>query len=801
MRTLKPFLVHLIPLGVFIALSLGYFYPVLSGKAIFQSDIAQFKGMQRQVLEHRAAFDEEPYWIDNAFGGMPTYQIVSKHAFDLVGHLDSLIRFLPRPADYLFVYLVGFYFLALFFKVSKSTAVMGAVAFGFSTYLIIILGVGHNTKALAIGYMPWVVLGVLYLLHHQSRKGIPITIVATALQLHANHYQMTYYMLWLIGVVILVYGYQHLKQKSPILFLKSLGLVTLSMCLALTFNATHLLATKEYSVQSTRGENPLKTDPNGLPLAQNDGLTYDYITEYSYGILESINLLIPRFMGGGSGDRLGSDSKLMDFLQEIDSESAQQIYRYASLYWGDQPIVEAPAYVGAVVFFLAVFGFLAMHKRWRTILLTATLISLFFSWGKNADLLTRILIEYVPFYNKFRAVSSAQVILEFCMPLAAVLGVHSLFDKEKRPQVNRLLSKAFFMVISLIALVLLATFIFLDFQSAREVFAAYPEIMTPLIQDRKALLLQDLLRTTVFVSFAYLLCRFGISTRYRSYVVPMLTLLLLLDLWSFSRNYVNEDDFVSKSRIEKPFMPNTADVAIQRDSTRFRVFEPQLGMAHARTAYFHHTLGGYHGAKPRRMQDLYDFHVSKGHQQVLNMLNVKYIIQDQEDNPLGVVRNPNPYGNAWLVNQVIYVDSADEEISRLPNETLQSVALTTEILPQYVFEIDDSASVELSSYKANALVYDYIASKTQFVVFSEMHYPHGWQAKIDGQEVPHYRVNYALRGLIVPAGSHEISFEFAPEVIETGNQIRFAGYGVFAMLMLFLYGRPLISKNKFHSSG
>lgn len=757
--------------------------------------------MQRQILEHRSTFKEEPYWIDNAFGGMPTYQIVSKHAYDLVGQIDDLIRFLPRPADYLLVYLVGFYFLALFFKVSKPTAVLGAVAFGFSTYLIIILGVGHNTKALAMGYMPWVVLGVLYLLNHNYKKGIPITVLGTALQLHANHYQMTYYMLLFLGIVVLVFGYQQFKEKSLPLFAKSVGFIALSMLLALSFNATHLLATKEYSAESTRGDNPLTLDSEGLPLVKSDGLGYDYITEYSYGILESINLLIPRFMGGGSGDRLDTNSNLMAFLQNIDPETAQQIYRYATPYWGDQPIVEAPAYVGAVVFFLAVFGFMVMRKTWRIIFLSGTGMSLFLSWGKNADLLTHFLIDFMPFYNKFRAVSSAQVILEFCLPMAAVLGVHTLLTSENRPQINRLLNKSFFGFMAAMALVLGAAYTFLDFQSSSEVFAAYPEIMTPLIEDRRQLLVEDVFRSTAFVLMAYLLCRFVMATPYRRYVVPALTLLLLIDLWSFNRNYVNQDDFVPKSRMEKPFAPTTADVAIQRDSTRFRVFEPQLGMAHARTAYFHNTLGGYHGAKPRRMQDLYDFHISKGHQQVLHMLNVKYIIQDEENNPLGVVRNPEAYGNAWLVSEVIPVVSADEEIGRLQSASLQSVALTTDSLPQYKFETDETANVELIRHKANALKYKFSAAKTQFVVFSEMYYPHGWKAFLNGEEVPHYRVNYALRGLIVPPGNHDIAFVFDPEVIQTGNQIRFAGYGVFALWMLLMFGRRLIRTINYKVSG
>jgi hypothetical protein len=568
-------------------------------------------------------------------------------------------------------------------------------------------------------------------------------------------------------------------------------MLVLSFLLALSFNATHLLATNEYTTYSTRGDNPLTIRADGTPSADNEGLSYEYITEYSYGILESINLLVPRFMGGGSGDRLPSDSNLIQFLQKLEPETAQQIFRYATPYWGNQPIVEAPAYVGAVVFFLALFGFLVMRKRWRMFLLTASLMSLFLSWGKNADSLTHFLIEYLPFYNKFRAVSSAQVILELCLPIAAVLGVQALLNSDRQDQLNKALNKVFIGLMIFLGLILIGSYTLFDFQSDTEAFAAYPEIMTPLVEDRKQLMMFDTFRSAAFVFIAFLLCRFVVSTKYKMYVVPALTLLIIIDLWSFDRNYVNQDDFVSKSRIDQPFVATAADLAIQRDTTRFRVFEPQLRMAHSRTAYFHNTLGGYHGAKPRRMQDLYDFHLAKGNDQVLNMLHVKYIIQEDPDNPLGVVRNPDSFGNAWLVQEVVKVDSSNDEIVGLQQTSLQTVALTTDSLPQYMFDNDPQASIKLVHHQANSLVYEFVGTKTQFAVFSEMYYPHGWQAFIDGKSTNHYRVNYALRGLIIPSGSSQITFKFVPDVIQTGNQIRYTGYGVFSLLLVLLVFLPM----------
>jgi hypothetical protein len=488
---------------------------------------------------------------------------------------------------------------------------------------------------------------------------------------------------------------------------------------------------------------------------------------------------------------LPSDSNLIQFLQKLEPETAQQIFRYATPYWGNQPIVEAPAYVGAVVFFLALFGFLVMRKRWRMFLLTASLMSLFLSWGKNADSLTHFLIEYLPFYNKFRAVSSAQVILELCLPIAAVLGVQALLNSDRQDQLNKALNKVFIGLMIFLGLILIGSYTLFDFQSDTEAFAAYPEIMTPLVEDRKQLMMFDTFRSAAFVFIAFLLCRFVVSTKYKMYVVPALTLLIIIDLWSFDRNYVNQDDFVSKSRIDQPFVATAADLAIQRDTTRFRVFEPQLRMAHSRTAYFHNTLGGYHGAKPRRMQDLYDFHLAKGNDQVLNMLHVKYIIQEDPDNPLGVVRNPDSFGNAWLVQEVVKVDSSNDEIVGLQQTSLQTVALTTDSLPQYMFDNDPQASIKLVHHQANSLVYEFVGTKTQFAVFSEMYYPHGWQAFIDGKSTNHYRVNYALRGLIIPSGSSQITFKFVPDVIQTGNQIRYTGYGVFSLLLVLLVFLPM----------
>ena len=793
---IKTSIPHFLSVVFFALISLAYFFPLLSGKVIIQSDIQQFQGMQRQVVEHRAEFDEEPYWADNAFGGMPAYQITSKYPSDFIGKVDKLIRFLPRPADYLFVYLLSFYLLMLFFTPKVQIAIAGAIAFGFSTYLLIILGVGHNTKALAIGYMPLVVLGVIQLFSEKRKLGFALLALAMGLQLHANHYQMTYYALILVGLITLGFSIDLIRKKQYSPLVKSLLTMAVSMLFALSFNATQLLATSEYAKESTRGNSPLKESVSGEPAASNDGLSYEYITEYSYGIIESFNLIIPRLTGGGSGDRPDSSGELAQFLQTIDDETAQYVFSYVRSYWGDQPIVEAPAYIGITVFFIAMIGFFLMHRRWRFILLSSILVSLLISWGKHLPQFTQFLIDYIPLYNKFRAVSSAQVILELCFPIAAAMGLMGLMDSSNQSR-KQAINRSALIVLGVMGLLWIAAMTVFDYQSAFEPFAAYPEILNPLMEDRKSMLLNDLMRSLGFVVALYIICRFALIEKRKRYVIPVVALVILIDLWSFSRNYVNSEDFANKSVMQRPFQATAADRAILKDSTRYRVFEPRLGMAHARTAYFHNTIGGYHGAKPHRMQALYDYHLSKTiTPNVVNMLNIKYTLQAGEDGSLSAGLNPNAYGNAWLVEEVISCRSADEEIQRLATENLTTMALSTESIPQRVFVLDSLSSISLIAHKANELRYKATVSSTAFAVFSEMHYPYGWQAYIDEVEVPHYRVNYALRGLIIPSGQHEVVFRFEPDVIARGTQIQLAGFGIFALLILLSFAPIGLKRSK-----
>jgi hypothetical protein len=598
--------------------------------------------MSKQIVDHRENFNEEPYWLDNAFLGMPSYQVSAKYPFDLLYYIDQAIRFLPRPADYLFLYLLSFYFLIISLNINYRYALFGAIAFGFSTYLIIILGVGHNTKALALGYLPFVVAGFLMILRGNYLKGFLISSLFLGLQVHANHYQMTYYTLIMLLVLVLVHYYDFLKSKELKKIYKSFFVFISVGLLALLMNSPSLLATKEYSEFSTRSKSDITINADGSAKESLSGLDKEYITEYSYGVLESLNLIFPRFMGGGSSERIREDSKLMNFIRSLDANQAQQVYQYSKVYWGNQPIVAAPAYIGISLFFIFLLSILLVNDLNRKWILIAISISLFLSWGKNFSFLTDLMIDYFPLYDKFRAVSSIQIIIEFCIPLFAVMGLRKFFSNNTKEiqKLNSLKYASVFLVSLILVFYFFGTSI-LDFKSDFEIFSQYPEILNLLIEERQYVFKSDVLRSLIIVvccSITFYLFVKKIIKKDLTFLI--ITLIVIFDLWIVDKNYVNSDQFVKKSLVEIPFQKTIADKAILKDDSDFRVFEPMGGFSNARTSYFHKSIAGYHAAKPKRIQNLYDFYISKNNFDVLNMLNVKYIIQNSEDNPLGVTRNP-----------------------------------------------------------------------------------------------------------------------------------------------------------------
>jgi len=796
---------HLLILFGFVWVSLLFYYPLLSGKTLLQSDIRQYEGMSRQLKEYREQTGQETYWIDNAFGGMPTYQLGAKYPGDFLSPVYSFFRILPRPAHILFIYLFGAYILLLILKVPWPSALFGALAFGFSTYLLIILQVGHNTKALAVGFFPFVLGGVVLLFRQKFFWGFLLSSLALGMQIRANHYQMTYYLLLLIGVFIIVWGFKALKENHWRQFLASLGLLFLSGIVSLGFNATPLLATAEYAKFSTRGESELRLDADGTPKTQTDGLDFDYITEYSYGIFESLNLIAPRIQGGGSSEDLGEEHGVYDFLisKGVRPTQAKQFSANVPTYWGSQPILEAPAYIGVSVFFFALLALFYIRSPLRNALAIGILFSLLLSWGKNLSFLTELFINYVPFYNKFRAVSSIQVILELCFPILAALGLDWALTKQPKFDFKKFAKISLAPAIFLIVLLLFkGVFSFVGMNDEYYTQLYGDELVRIIQSARVSVFQEDVLRAVlIMIILAALVFWYQIKNVKKNLVLGIVMGILVLDLLGISTRYISRDAFVSPSRAAVPFQVTGADLAIQQDSSRFRVFEPQMGLTGARTAYFHNTLGGYHGAKPRRFEELFEYYNTHQISGVLDFLNVKYVlIPDEEDKNLQPLANPNAFGNAWMIENLKVVPSADALLEEMETTNFSKQALIIDqTFPQDLpleYTKDTLARIELKESAPDHLLYEMQSNVGQFVVFSEMHYPNGWTATINGENTPIHNVNYVLRGLQVPEGESRIEFKFDPPVVAQGALIRWVSLILFLLSLTGLYFIHLRKQNK-----
>ena len=779
----------------FALVALLFYYPLLSGKTLLQSDILQYQGMSRQLQEHREATGEETYWIDNAFGGMPTYQLGAKFPTDVLQPIYSFFRILPRPAHILFLYLLGVYLVLLILKKPWPVALFGSLAFGFSTYLLIILQVGHNTKALAVSFFPFVFGGVLLLLQKRWFWGVLLSSLALGMQIRANHYQMTYYLLMLLGLLVLVYGYHSLKNKQTKSFLQSLGALIASGILALGFNATPLLATAEYTDFSTRGKSELKQNADGSPKEQSTGLDFDYITEYSYGIFESLNLIAPRVQGGGSSEDLGTKHGVYDFLIDngASPNQAGEFSKNVPTYWGEQPILEAPAYIGITVFFFALFGFFFSRGPLRTTLALGALFSLLLSWGKNLSFLTAFFVSYFPLYNKFRAVSSIQVVLEFCLPMLAAMGLFHVFYSTQKLELKRFLKIAAIPIV-LFALVLLTQGM-LSFSGANDAYfkEIYGTALVSQIREARISIFQsDLFRGILFcVLLTSLIYLYQTKKIKRGLALTLVIGLLIIDLIGISNRYIDREAFVSKRFTNAPFRMTAADQALLQDQDRFRVYEPQLGLTGARTAYFHNALGGYHGAKPRRFEELFEAYSAQQNTGILDFLNVKYILYPEEESgELRPLLNPNALGPAWMVSEIETKATPDALLEALKETDFKTTALVldhdlpADFSKQYT--LDSLAQITLSKAKPDQLTYRVQTTTPAFAVFSEVYYPKGWKATLDGKPVPIINVNYVLRGVQVPANASVIEFRFEPAVIKQGTRLRWLSLGLFAISILVL---------------
>ncbi len=789
----KKILPYGIAVLIFIIASLIYFHPVLKGEKLSQSDITQFRGMSKEIVDYRLEKGKEPYWSGAAFSGMPAFQLSAYYPNDFIRSLDRLIRFLPRPADYVFLYFLSFFVLLMALKVPWKLAVIGALSFGFSTYLIIIFGAGHNAKAHAIGYMPLVLAGFLWVFQKRYLLGFVVTSFAMGLEIYANHLQMTYYLGFCLLILGIVEAIDAIKKKALPVFIKQAAILIAAVLLGVGVNATRLLATKQYSDYSTRGASELTVNPDGSRKEKSTGLETNYITQYSYGQAETFNLFIPRFMGGGTVENLGINSQSYEFLKDkIGANRAASFSEQVLTYWGNQPIVEAPAYIGAVLLFLFFLGIFLVKGKLKYWLVAATIFSILLSWGKNFSGLTNFFIDYVPLYNKFRAVSSIQVIAELCVPLLGFLALTTFFSsKVTSIEKTEALKKAFFVMGGITLFFTLFGTSFFAFEGIRDAsYSEIPGLIDAVIEDRKDLLFSDSLRSFILITIAAVLLWFLMKEKLKqTQVIVAFGLLILFDLITVDKRYVNQEDFKMARKIEKPFVVTEADTFILQDKSHYRVGNFTTDpMQDGRTSYFHQSIGGYHAAKMRRYNELFDYQIAKQNMEVLNMLNTKYFIVGAGQTKNDVQQNPYANGNVWFVNEFKVVTSANQEIKALDSLDTKHTLVVTESNFQKInakealFEKDSTATIELTKYDVTHLTYQSKTQKPQFAVFSEIYYKEGWNAYINGQLTPHFQVNYVLRGMPIPKGTHEIVFKFEPTVIQQGNAFALVSYGLLLLV-------------------
>ena len=814
MKLFQKCIPHLAAIAGFIVVSLIYFYPVLQGKKIYQSDIAQYTGMAKEQNDFRATQHAEPYWTNSAFGGMPTYQLGAKYPHDYIGAIDDVLRFLPRPADYLFLYFLGFYLLLMALKIDPLKAFFGALAFGLSTYLIVILGVGHNAKAHAIAYMPMVIAGVIMVFKRNYIWGGLLTLFAAALEINANHFQMTYYLLILLLPIVIFYVWKFIKGKEFRSLAKVSGVFAIAGILAVGANAANLMATAEYTNFSMRGKSELSFNPDGSKDNTTSSMKYDYITEYSYGIAESFNLIAPRLFGGGNGEQLGPDSELYKYAinQGASAEQAKDFTSGLPIYWGDQPIVAAPAYIGAVVFFLCILALFVDKRKVKCAFLAAAILSLLLSWGKNFPALTNFFIDVVPMYDKFRAVSSIQVVLELCIPVLAVMGLQAFFKEDDKAKQWKNLWQAGATAIGIVFLLFLCKGMF-EFAGMRdEQIAQSGEqgrvILDLLKEDRRSLYSADLLRSgfLIIIAFGALWLAHKDKLKQTAAVI-IVGLVMVGDLFFIDKHYVKNDDrtFVSAMYVDQPFQPTEADLHILQDKSHYRVYDV-FGRLQGRSSYFHKAVGGYSAVRPRRMDQLFEYQIDKTLGEamktvdtaslsltrsipVMNMLNIKYLLFETNDGTTVPVTNPFAYGGAWFVSDYKMVNSADDEMKALGVTDLKNTAIVNkndlgEIRLGASRATDTVSSITLKTYKSNYASYNATTDTGSLAIFSEMYYPNGWNAYIDGKLTPHFRADYVLRAMFIPAGTHTVEFKFEPQVVKTGSTIALVSFiGILILLI------------------
>ncbi len=790
----------------FAVITLIYFSPVLQGKRIKQHDIEMHLGMSQEINQYRETTGEQTLWTDAPFGGMPAWNISVKPKGNLTNPIYQALRIgLPQSLGSVFICMLGFFVLLLVLDCGFWISFIGAIAYGFTSYLFIVIGAGHNAKAMAMAYMAPVIAGVLLAYKGKYLWGWLLTAFALAFEVRTNHLQITYYLALIIVILVIAELISDIKNKKLGHFFKaSVGLAVAAIIGVLTCS-TALYSNYEFGKETTRGKPVLTRNEDN----QTKGLDRDYITQWSYGKGETWSLLIPNAKGGASA-YIGKQNPALDKAdRQFRDNIAQQ-----NAYWGDQPGTSGPVYVGAIVVFLFVLGALTVKGKMKWALLIATLLSILLSWGKNFMGFTNFFLDYIPGYDKFRAVSMTLVIAEVTMPLLGFLG---LAEIAKSPESFKQNIKKFYIALGITVGICLLFYIapklFFNFlsQGEAEQFALmskgkdgalYASFAAQLEDVRVAIFRKDTLRSLLFIILAAVpIFLYGKGKLKGQIAFPILAALVLVDMFPIDKRYLNDDKFVSKQQFDNPYKPSTADQYILNDNNLdFRVADITKDMFNdASTCYFHKSLGGYSGAKLRRYQDVITQYLggelnqlrgaktadelmqSLSEQKVLNILNTKYVIFNPNAQPF-----PNPYasGNAWVVNDIKWVETPNEEIDDIENTDLNHTAIINKEFSQLVgnYQITDSIlpQVTMEDYQPNKLMYRFrgvsagSTAADYLVVFSEIWTEKGWKMYVDGQEQPLLRANYILRAALIPSGEHEIVMEYAPKAYTVGNTVAFA---------------------------
>lgn len=795
----KKYTPYILCVALFALLSLAYFNPVLSGKVLEQGDIKQYMGSAAEIHAYRAANNgQDPYWTNRMFGGMPDYQIGTDFSYNLIKYPYLAMHALPRPANFAFTFFISFFILMLSLNVGWKKSLLGALMFGFTSYLYIILAAGHNSKAYAIAYLP-LVLAAVMMVYHQRKYlwGGLLMAFAMGLEIYSNHVQMTYYMALGTVIFIILYLVECIRKKDIKHFFLSTAILIVGAAIGIGMNSGRLWSTWSYQSHTIRGGSELVMDSS---TTTRKGLDKDYILNWSYGIGETFNLMIPNLYGGSSNTPLGKESQFYQTINRMTGNPMQaaQMTQNSPTYWGEQPFTSGPAYVGAITVFLFILGLILVRGKMKWWLAGATLLSFLMAWGSNAMWFADLMIDHFPMYDKFRTPSSALIVSSITMPILAILALKEWFSPTYPLSEGR---KKRYLYIALgataglcIFFVFLANSVF-SFTSPNDaqMFGSYPELLTALRTDRYDMMVSDALRSTAFIAICGALLWLAQKGKIKeSLVVFLLCALVALDMWGVDRRYLNNDNFTYKSTMTDPFQGTVAQWAstqLANDKGYYRVWNRAVNtMNDASTSFYFNSIGGYHAAKLQRYQELWDYQISQGNIGVISMLNTKYIIMPPKDDNSypSIIENPDATGAAWAVDSIIFSATPKEELTSLDSLDITRIAVVDKSfksLVQYTPFVRDSASVyriDLTSYQPNHLTYSADMKTAAPVIFSEIYYTDGWNAYIDGVESPYFRANYVLRGMVIPQGKHTIEFRFEPKEVLWGDRLNL----IFTILFL-----------------